>query len=542
VPPIPGIFDGEIKSIVSKKANFVSFIAEGTFSNKFTGDLQCVMFIRMNSNDENKIFKLLPSARIQAELNASIPEKKQIRNEFDQRAYSTSNGIDFIARVEKGKLSILNYNNRVIVFLNSIRQIIQAKIDQNFSELSSGVATAILTGDKSKLSPEIRDNFSKSGTAHLLAVSGLHVGIIAIILFVVLGFLKKRFVRLFLFLLLMWCFIFLTGASPPGIRAGIFASVYAIMKFSQNRVNPLNVLGITGILVILFEPRSMFSASFQMSFASVFGIIVFYNLFRQTFIILINNKSITTPIINSLSLTLAAGVTVSPIVAYYFGIHSIVSPLANLFAVPMMTLALVYSLIGIIMSFILSDIGNIFCNSAEFFINLINDLNAFMVSNEFAYVSSEYVLIISLLISALMIYVLLSNNVRKLFTRFGISVIFFILTLKYLPTAESNSEKIILRKDFVVYMNDIAFKRYIYILDRKPSIFPRNDHYLNEFLVDFRGDIVLGYTGNCGINIADYLREFKAIKEFQINSDIEKQLNTICNNGNDFVKRIQYYE
>ncbi len=542
VPPIPGIFDGEVSRLVTKKTNYVSFIAEGIFSNKFSSDIRCVVFIQMFCNDELKIFKIIPSARIQAEIHASIPEKKQISNEFDQRAYAISNGIDFIARVEKEKLSILSYNDRVKVFVNSIRQVVQRRIVQNFSENSSGVVMAVLTGDKSMLSPETRDIFSKSGTAHLLAVSGLHVGIIAMMLFVLLGFIKARLLKLLLFFILIWSFIFFTGATPPGIRAGVFASVYAILKFTQNRVNPLNVLGITGILILLFEPRSIFSASFQMSFASVFGIIVFYSIFRQSIIKLFKVKSKTTPVINSLALTLAAGVMVSPIVAYYFGIHSVVSPIANLFAVPLMTLALVHSLVGILLSFVIPELGYVFCMSAEFIINLINDLNAYFVSLDFAFVESENAAIISVLLSVLMIYILLSNNVRKLVARFGFATIFFILTYHYFPERQMFNENIVIRKDFVVYVNDIHNKRFIYVLDRKPSIFPRNDNYLNEYLADYPGDIFLAYTGNCGINIADFIKKTKAIKEIEINESIEQQLNLICNNGDDFVKRLKYHE
>jgi len=540
IAPIPGIIDGKITRVVTKKDNYVSFIADISFDSKFSKNLPAAMFIQMFSTDENKISKLIPGARIQAEVTASIPDQKQIVNEFDQRAYAHSNGIDFMAKVEKSKLSILNYDSKFQAFISSARQIIQDRIEVMFSESTSGVVTAILTGDKSKLSPLIRDTFSKSGTAHLLAVSGLHVGIIAVILFVCLGSIKSRTMKLILFVLCIWLFILFTGATPPGIRAGIFASLFALLKYSQNRVNPLNVLGMTGIIVLLIEPLSLFSASFQMSFASVFGIIVFYQFFRRSFIILFKSKSEFTPLINSLAITIAAGVVVSPLVAYYFGIHSLISPIANLVAVPLMTLALAHSLIGILLSFLMFDFGNIFCMSAEFLINSINQLNEILASLDFSYVSSENVVLISFLMSLLITYTLISRNLRLLVTRFAVSLVVFGLALQLLPEPSKENQKIVLRKDFVAYIDDDSNQRYIYILDRKPSIFPTNDYYLNQYLADFEGQIYLGYTGNCGINIADFIKEEKSIFEFLINHEIEQKLNIICNKGNEFVKRVKY--
>jgi ComEC/Rec2-related protein len=543
-PPISGVFQGEINQIVAKGDNWVNFIADGSFDNKFTGVISdCRFYIRYAFVDSLMIQRMLPSAKISVNLKASLPQKKQLDNEFDQRAYALANDIDWFGEVRGNNLAQIGFESKFKVYSYQIRKGAQDRIDSLFEANTSAVVTALLTGEKSKLSPELRDVFSQSGTAHLLAVSGLHVGIISVIAWFLLAFIKNLPIKIVLFLILIWAFILFTGFPPSGIRAGIFASLYVIIKSSQKQVNSLNVLGLTGLLILLFDPKAIFSASFQMSFASVFGILVFYTAFRNAMMNLfkISENPFSRFIINSLALSLSASLVVSPIVAYYFGIYSIVSPLANLIAVPLITLSLVYSLIGVCVSYLFFDLGQIFCNAAQFLIGLTEQTNRMAVSYDFAYLISDYVVLQSAIVSLLIAYVLIAQNNKKLISRFIVSSIFFVAFLNLLPVRASDTDKIVLREDFVAYIKDVADEgRYVFVCDRRPRIYPRNDYYLNNYLNDYEGMIYIAYTGNCGINIADFLKEQRSIKEFEIDREMLNLLNDICDVDNNFIKRVRY--
>lgn len=546
IPPIKGVFQGEVEHIVRKGENWVNFIASGTFDNKFSGKLsQQRVFMSLSFADCEIVDRIIPSAQVSALIKASLPQKKQIDIEFDQRAYSLANDIDWFAEIRASDFALNGYNSKFKVYSYLARNAIQERIHELFNLNTAPIVIALLTGEKANISPETREIFAQSGTAHLLAVSGLHVGIISVIAWFLLSFVRPLSLKVTLFLILIWVFILLTGFPPSGIRAGIFASLYVLTKSVQRKSNSLNILGMTGLLILIANPNSIFSASFQMSFASVFGILIFYKEFRQSLnkIFRIKENMFSQFIVNSLALTLSAGLIVSPIVAYYFGIYSIVSPLANLVAVPLITLALVYSLIGVILSYLFLDLGQLFCNSAQFLIDLTEKTNRVATSLDFSYLTADYIVIHALIISMLIAYVLLSDNNRKLISRTLVSVLIIILSVQIIPKKETYLEKILIREDFVSYIKDEpGGYRFVFICDRRPGIYPRNDYYFHKFLNDYEGKIFLGYTGNCGINVADNLKKNRVIYDFEIDSDMLNLLNEVCNDNKDFVKRLKYHD
>ncbi|MDE6049049.1 MAG: ComEC/Rec2 family competence protein [Paramuribaculum sp.] len=146
------------------------------------------------------------------------------------------------------------------------------------SETKEFLITAI-TGDSSILDNDTRQSFARAGIAHILALSGLHVGIIMAIcslLFFPLIFLPSlRNSRPILIIAALWPFAFITGLSPSVTRAVIMASCLILAVLLQKRHSSFNALCVAALIILLFDPRSMFSISFQLSFAAVAGILLF---------------------------------------------------------------------------------------------------------------------------------------------------------------------------------------------------------------------------------------------------------------------------
>lgn len=137
---------------------------------------------------------------------------------------------------------------------------------------------ATLTGDGSDLKSEVRDSFNTSGISHILALSGLHVGIIALVISIAmfpLMMLGMRRIHTIIILLALWCFAAITGFSPSVIRAVIMATVVIVGNMMQRYKSPLNSLCLAALVILLFDPASIVSIGFQLSFAAVLCIIIF---------------------------------------------------------------------------------------------------------------------------------------------------------------------------------------------------------------------------------------------------------------------------
>jgi len=136
----------------------------------------------------------------------------------------------------------------------------------------------ILLGDRRDLSRQIKSSFTNSGTGHLLAISGLHVGIIAWLIWIVLRFVgvNRRFCAL-ITIVLITCYLPLTGFRTSAVRAVIMLSIYMGGILLGRERDPLNTLALAAFVILLIHPGSLFEAGFQLSFAAVFFIVVLWH-------------------------------------------------------------------------------------------------------------------------------------------------------------------------------------------------------------------------------------------------------------------------
>lgn len=149
-----------------------------------------------------------------------------------------------------------------------------------------GVLSALTVGDKDRLSPDTRQRWSAAGAAHVLAVSGLHTGIIYFAIQLLLtGFglapvlyrqrWRKR-LNVVLLILALWAYAFLTGLSPSVVRAALMFSLFAIGGAMERDTNTYNIIFAAAFLTLLFSPQSLFNISFQLSYTAVLSIVFFH--------------------------------------------------------------------------------------------------------------------------------------------------------------------------------------------------------------------------------------------------------------------------
>ena len=208
---------------------------------------------------------------------------------------------------------------------HKIREAITKYVDKPYS----GFLKAILIGERQELEGAITDDFVKTGTVHVLAISGLHVGFVAAIFLFILKLLRApKKLRLVSTAVILIVYSFVAGSNPPVVRATIIFVIFVLGYIAARDADILNSLAIAAFLILLWNPKELFDPSFQLSFASVSSIILFAPKIEKAF------GAKNSYLSKSVSVSIAATIGVLPIVARYFNIISPCAIAANLVIIP----------------------------------------------------------------------------------------------------------------------------------------------------------------------------------------------------------------
>ncbi|MFO7924767.1 MAG: ComEC/Rec2 family competence protein [Bacteroidales bacterium] len=198
------------------------------------------------------------------------------------------------------------------------------------------VAGALLLGYREALDRELKQSYSESGAMHILAVSGLHVGILYIFLHWVFGFMNKTrysyFIKLFIILVIIWFYALLTGLSPSVTRAATMFSFLSVSRSLNMSSNIFNTLAAAAFVQLIAEPFALFLVGFQLSYLAVTGIAfyqpVFYSVFKF-------KNMVFDKIWTLITVSLAAQMFIFPLIVFYFNQFPNYFLLTNIFAVPL---------------------------------------------------------------------------------------------------------------------------------------------------------------------------------------------------------------
>ena len=208
---------------------------------------------------------------------------------------------------------------------------------------TSAICKALCIADKSELTSTIKKEFSRAGASHILAVSGMHVGIIFTAISTLLGLISKRRnytnISNLVAIIFLWFYAFICGLQPSIVRACTMFTVPIIAKILNRDNISFNCLLFTAFCMLIYDYSYLFNIGFQLSFFAVAGILLFqeriFNIFPLQNKILIWLWSMT-------SVSIAAQITTLPLTIYYFHNIPVLSLISNLFIIPLSTL-LIYS-------------------------------------------------------------------------------------------------------------------------------------------------------------------------------------------------------
>lgn len=253
-----------------------------------------------------------------------------VPGDIDLSSYYYNNHIERVATVVHDSISVTGHQRGLKW---SIRRycdkLVDAVVRTDMSDRSQAFIAALLLGEGSLMGDETRSHFSAAGIAHILALSGMHVAAIAGILLILLKpatwFGHKR-VRWVSVMMLLWIYALLTGLSPSVVRAVIMFTVVLMAKCLGRFHSTANSLFFAAIVMLAFEPRLLFTASFQMSFMAVLSMIVLPGLLPQ----ITTRRRFARSVVNFLAYTMSAVLGTLPLVIYYFHEFPLYFLLANI--------------------------------------------------------------------------------------------------------------------------------------------------------------------------------------------------------------------
>ena len=256
--------------------------------------------------------------------------------------YHSGNGILLLAYQEEIRDATLLEEKSIFYLPAYLRQEIQLLLQQIFPEDILPFAKALLLGDTSDLSYETNSDLTVSGIRHVAAVSGLHVSILFAIVYFVSG--RRRSVTVLLGLPVLLLFMAISGFAPSIVRASLMQILMLLALLLKREYDPPTGLAFAATAMLLVNPLVITSVGFQLSVASVAGIFLFTDRISNW---LLDGKRLgrlpkkwlrhATKLSVSIGISLGAMIATTPLVAFYFGAVSLVSPVTNLLCLPLVT-------------------------------------------------------------------------------------------------------------------------------------------------------------------------------------------------------------
>lgn len=268
------------------------------------------------------------------------PKNQGNPEEFNIEEYYYIKGITGTSFVPDGKWNIVSSGKKSV---QTCALALRAKVISfyerlGFADERLALLSALTLGEKRDFPQELKENYSAAGASHILALSGLHLGILYMLLtffFPVWGHKPVyRFLREIVVVTALWGFAFVAGLSPSVVRATILFMLISLGRLVGNDSSPLNSLSFAAIVMLLFSPHLLFDVSFQLSFAAVLSILLLVP-YLQNLLEVHKRGVLYSYLMNLPILSLVAQLGTLPFVWYHFGVFPLYFLLTNLFVVPL---------------------------------------------------------------------------------------------------------------------------------------------------------------------------------------------------------------
>jgi competence protein ComEC len=316
------------------------------------------------------------------QLQGALRRPPGLRNPggFDYRAYLARRGICCTAYVSTP--SQITVRGRQQTWVTSTVVAVRAHVRRQIaryvpSDGGRAILRALLLGDRSRVTDTQRERFAKTGLMHLLAVSGLHVFLVGMMLYLLLRPLLMRFrlpwhaveiTRAVCTVLLLGFYMLLTGGRPSVMRAVLMASLFIGAILLQRSAHPLNTLGVAALVLLGLRPTALFDVGFQLSMTAVAAIVTLDPVLRGFLPDHDRDGEVLQWTVQTITTSAAAILGTAPILLYHFGWVSVAGLLLNVVGIPCTGVGLSAALAMVVMGGISSVAGAAFGTAADLFI------------------------------------------------------------------------------------------------------------------------------------------------------------------------------
>jgi len=310
---------------------------------------------------DNAASELLFGDRLLVGAEFVEPEKALNPDGFDYAAYLKRQGVGATCYIPSGTWQMTDRSTDFSVRREADKwrnYLLDVYRKFNIQGDEFAVLAALTLGYTDDLNPDLRASYSATGAMHILSVSGMHVGVVYVIIAFLLGFLdksqRKKVLKAIFIILFLWIYAFLSGLSAAVIRAALMFSFVALANCTGRKSQIYNTIFMSMLLMLQYNPFFLYDVGFQLSYAAVLSIIFFQpmvdKLYQPT------NK-ITRMVWEIFSVSIAAQLGTTPFTLYYFQQFPSYFLLTNFIAIPLSSLVIYLAICLFIVSFIayLSD-------------------------------------------------------------------------------------------------------------------------------------------------------------------------------------------
>ncbi len=282
------------------------------------------------------------------------PELSVIPGSFDYKRFLKLRGIFLKTSINKQHWSQVGCNGRNLLFYKALlwrRQLLEILKQRGMEGREFGVAAALLLGYVDEIDSDLMKDYAATGVLHILSVSGMHVGMIFLVLEKLLSFLDRwrsgRIIKTLLSILLIWFYALITGLSPAVLRAAAMLSLVIVGKSLKRSPDTLNILAASFFFLLVWDPKLLMDMGFQLSYLAVVGIVLLY---KPIYDRIVCTNWILDKVWSLISVSIAAQVITTPLSIFYFHQFPNYFLLANIFVVPFSNLIIYTGILTLILS------------------------------------------------------------------------------------------------------------------------------------------------------------------------------------------------
>ncbi len=353
---------------------------------------------------------------IRCELTFRRPSPAIIEGLFDYRLFLRRRGISHTAYAEPGDLELVQRS--AISPLQSLRMLISEEIADLYPQQEqAAIVSAFLLGDRSDLGEETQEIFRRTGAMHILAVSGLHVGVIAALMLWLGSRLlpgdRYRHIRGLVAIGFIILFMALTGFSASVSRSGLMFSIYILSGFAFGRQRSgINSLCCAGVILLLLDPFTLYDVGFQYSFAAVLGILLFMPWMKDLWP---GGNKILKGLKSVILMSIAAQILIVPLSLLYFGEVSTLGIVSSVAAVPAAAVIMYLSLASVLLGMCYDRLAQIVADVLSMVMDWLFGYINWLSTAEFALYRADYfdtVLVVLWCVAVVGAYLFLVQRIR----------------------------------------------------------------------------------------------------------------------------------